>query len=195
MLPSYNLDIFTFLVFVILHNLGCGTFTVLRTPYCGTLRGAIHNGLYRIVMYVSLWCITPIRGIYCILRHVYSALYSGLYHNTLRLLKQLACTHCTLFCNTLYSAYVALYSSLRSIILCVLSCCILHSSLRHIVLLQHRTAAWGGLYFRLWPIIHCKKRLATFPSPAGMSLPGNNLIISAQGEFGKWHPGLGRECC
>jgi hypothetical protein len=38
-----------------------------------------------------------------------------------------------------------------------------------------------------------KKRLATFPSPAGMSLTklylcGNNLIIPAQGEFDKWHP-------
>ncbi len=38
--------------------------------------------------------------------------------------------------------------------------------------------------------IHCKKRLAVFPSPAGMSLTklslaGDNLIIPAQGEFGK----------
>ncbi len=37
--------------------------------------------------------------------------------------------------------------------------------------------------------IHCKKRLAVFPSPAGMSLTelslaGNNLIIPGQGEFG-----------
>jgi hypothetical protein len=38
-------------------------------------------------------------------------------------------------------------------------------------------------------IVHCKKRLTIFPSPAGMSLTklfldGNNLIISCQGEFG-----------
>jgi hypothetical protein len=31
--------------------------------------------------------------------------------------------------------------------------------------------------------IHCKKSLAVFPSPAGMSLT-NNLIIPVQGEFG-----------
>ncbi len=36
--------------------------------------------------------------------------------------------------------------------------------------------------------IHCKKELAVFPSPAGMSLMklflgGNNLIFPAQGEF------------
>jgi hypothetical protein len=46
--------------------------------------------------------------------------------------------------------------------------------------------------------VHCKKRLAVFPSPAGMSLSelslaGNNLIIPAYGEFGKLHPGWGRE--
>ena len=38
--------------------------------------------------------------------------------------------------------------------------------------------------------LHCKKRLATFPSPAGtlltkLSLGGNTLIIPAEGEFGK----------
>ncbi len=43
-----------------------------------------------------------------------------------------------------------------------------------------------------------KKRLAIFPFPAGMSLTKlslevNNLNIPGQGEFGKWHPGLGRE--
>ncbi len=37
--------------------------------------------------------------------------------------------------------------------------------------------------------IHCKKRLAVFPSPAGMlltklSLAGNNLVIPGQKEFG-----------
>ncbi len=37
---------------------------------------------------------------------------------------------------------------------------------------------------------HCKKRLAIFPCPAGMSLTklsldGNNLNIPGQGEFGK----------
>ncbi len=40
--------------------------------------------------------------------------------------------------------------------------------------------------------LHCKKRLATFPSPTGMplttlSLGGNILIVVA-------HPGWGREC-
>jgi hypothetical protein len=38
--------------------------------------------------------------------------------------------------------------------------------------------------------VHCKKRLAVFPSPDGMSLAklslaGNNSIIPAQGVFGK----------
>jgi hypothetical protein len=37
--------------------------------------------------------------------------------------------------------------------------------------------------------LHCKKRLAVFPSPGGMSLTklslaGNDLIISGQGQFG-----------
>jgi hypothetical protein len=37
-------------------------------------------------------------------------------------------------------------------------------------------------------ILHCKKMLAIFPSPAGMSLTklslgGKNLIFPAQGEF------------
>jgi hypothetical protein len=37
--------------------------------------------------------------------------------------------------------------------------------------------------------MHCKKRLAIFPSPAGMSLTKlslirNNFIFPAQGEFG-----------
>jgi hypothetical protein len=36
--------------------------------------------------------------------------------------------------------------------------------------------------------MHCKKMVASFPSPAGMSLTklslaGNNLIIPRQGEF------------
>jgi hypothetical protein len=46
-------------------------------------------------------------------------------------------------------------------------------------------------------MLHCKKRLAVFPSPAGMSLTklslGANLIIPAQGEFGKGYPGWRRE--
>jgi hypothetical protein len=38
--------------------------------------------------------------------------------------------------------------------------------------------------------LHCKKRLAVFPSPDGMSLTklslaGNNLIIPGHGEFGQ----------
>jgi hypothetical protein len=38
-------------------------------------------------------------------------------------------------------------------------------------------------------ILHCKKRLAIFPSPAGMSLTKftlaeNNLFFPGQGEFG-----------
>ncbi len=48
--------------------------------------------------------------------------------------------------------------------------------------------------------LHCKKRLATSPSPAGMSLTklflaGSNWIIPGQGEFGWCHPGWGRENC
>jgi hypothetical protein len=44
--------------------------------------------------------------------------------------------------------------------------------------------------YHLCYTVHCKKILAVFPSPAGMSLTklslaGNNLIISGQGEFGK----------
>ncbi len=44
---------------------------------------------------------------------------------------------------------------------------------------------------------HCKKRLAVFPSPAGMSLTklslaGNYKIIPRQVEFGKCHPSWGR---
>ncbi len=41
--------------------------------------------------------------------------------------------------------------------------------------------------FRLWPRLNRKKGLATFPSPAGMSLTklSLGLIIPAQGEFGK----------
>ncbi len=47
-------------------------------------------------------------------------------------------------------------------------------------------------------ILHCKKGLAVFPSPAGMSLiklflGGNNLVFPAQREFHQWHPGWGRE--
>ncbi len=40
------------------------------------------------------------------------------------------------------------------------------------------------------------KKLSFFPSPAGMSLTklaGNNLIIPGRGEFGKSHPGWGRD--
>ncbi len=48
--------------------------------------------------------------------------------------------------------------------------------------------------------LHCKKRLTIFPCPAGMSptklsLAGNNLIVHGEGEFGKWHPGWGRDYC
>ncbi len=43
--------------------------------------------------------------------------------------------------------------------------------------------------------MHCKKRLAIFPSPRRdvtnqqLSLAGHNLIIPGQGEFGLWQPG------
>jgi hypothetical protein len=41
---------------------------------------------------------------------------------------------------------------------------------------------------QFWAAVHCKKELAVFPSPAGMSmiklfLGGNNLIFPVQGEF------------
>jgi hypothetical protein len=53
----------------------------------------------------------------------------------------------------------------------------------------------GGYTF-VW--VHCKKRSAIFPSPAGMSLTkislaGNNKISPGQGEFGKWQSGWGRK--
>jgi hypothetical protein len=43
---------------------------------------------------------------------------------------------------------------------------------------------------RMVAVLHCKKRLAFFSPPIGMSLTrhslaGNNLIISGQGEFSK----------
>ncbi len=62
------------------------------------------------------------------------------------------------------------------------------------------TWPWALTFFRLDILkgLHCKKRLATFPIPAGMSLTklslaGNNLIIPGQEEFCKWHPDWGRE--
>ncbi len=44
-------------------------------------------------------------------------------------------------------------------------------------------------WFMAEVMVHCKIRLAVFPSPAGMSLTtpslvGNNLIFPGQGEFG-----------
>ncbi len=59
------------------------------------------------------------------------------------------------------------------------------------VALAHWNAPASGM-------IHCKERLAVFPSPAGMSvtklsLDGNNQIFPVQGEFGKWPPGWGQE--
>ncbi len=59
--------------------------------------------------------------------------------------------------------------------------------------------AWMGqeTIFGYWDkvFIHCKKRFAIFPSPAGMSLTRLSLggNIPAQGEFSQWHPGWGRE--
>jgi hypothetical protein len=43
--------------------------------------------------------------------------------------------------------------------------------------------------------LHCKKELAIFPSPAGMSLTKLSLAgkIPAQEEFDQWHPGWERE--
>ncbi len=48
----------------------------------------------------------------------------------------------------------------------------------------------GPELMSFWDQSHCKKELAVFPSPAGMSLTklflgGNNLIFPAQGEFGQ----------
>ncbi len=56
-----------------------------------------------------------------------------------------------------------------------------------------RLALWrpvGSPRRALWRPIHCKKRLATFPSSAGMSLSklspvGNKYSRPGQGEFGK----------
>jgi hypothetical protein len=50
---------------------------------------------------------------------------------------------------------------------------------------------FGGRCWSPPPLkLHCKKKLAIFPSPAGMSLTklslgGKNFIIPAQEEFGK----------
>jgi hypothetical protein len=60
----------------------------------------------------------------------------------------------------------------------------------------HNPLTHAGQPSSLW--IHCKKRLTIFLSPDGMSLTklslaGNNFIFPVQGEFGKWHPGWGRE--
>jgi hypothetical protein len=51
---------------------------------------------------------------------------------------------------------------------------------------RHRTGRYRYTYVTM--DISLLERLATFPSWAGMS------VIPAQGEFGKWHPGWGREC-
>ncbi len=45
---------------------------------------------------------------------------------------------------------------------------------------------------------HCKKSLAIFPTPGGMSLTKLSMawkifMIPGRGELGKWHPGWGRE--
>ncbi len=65
---------------------------------------------------------------------------------------------------------------------------------------QDSTATFTAVSYNtaLQKVIHSKKRLAVFPSPAGMSptklsLAGNNLIIPLQLEFGKWNPGRGRK--
>ncbi len=149
----YNLDIFLFLVlhnldkvtFIILHNLDCGTFTVLRTPYCGTLLWLVAQYttycincnvlvcMYRIVahfsdsghLYYGVWCIVfwlvsqyapATEAVYTVLRLVCIVLCFAA--PFIRLMAK-----CT-------PAFGALYSGM-----CALSCCTLHSSLRHIVLL------------------------------------------------------------
>jgi hypothetical protein len=48
---------------------------------------------------------------------------------------------------------------------------------------------WRNPVSGLWTVVHCKKRLVSFPSPGGMSLTKlslaeNNLIIPGQGEVG-----------
>jgi hypothetical protein len=47
-----------------------------------------------------------------------------------------------------------------------------------------------GIFSISGQVLHCKKGLAVFPSPAGMSLiklflGGNNLVFPAQREFGQ----------
>jgi hypothetical protein len=60
--------------------------------------------------------------------------------------------------------------------------------------MQHLSTTARSIQQVLLERLHCKKRLAIFLSPAGMSLTklslaGNNLIIPGQGGFG----GLVRE--
>jgi hypothetical protein len=61
------------------------------------------------------------------------------------------------------------------------------------------TRGWDDKFSRYNPVgLHCKKRISSFPSPAGISLTKlflarNNLIIPGQGEFGLWKLGWGRE--
>ncbi len=62
--------------------------------------------------------------------------------------------------------------------------------------LQH--SSYQPLRAQSAKLIHCKKKVSLFPSPAGMSmtklsLGRNNQIIPVQGEFDQWHPSWGRE--
>ncbi len=69
---------------------------------------------------------------------------------------------------------------------------------RYCASFQRVTYKDGNTFSRTFKgTVHCKKRLAIFPSPAGtsltkLSLAGNNLIISRQAEFSKWLPGWER---
>jgi hypothetical protein len=55
---------------------------------------------------------------------------------------------------------------------------------------KKKKLGWSKTVFCQLCMLHCKKMLAVLPSPAGMSLTkisldGNNLNYSGQGEFGK----------
>jgi hypothetical protein len=59
-----------------------------------------------------------------------------------------------------------------------------------------RLSSWlFGFFVLLFDAFYAVKKVKDFPVPCGdQTLPGrSNLIIPGQGEFGKWHPGWGRE--
>ncbi len=96
--------------------------TLRIVSHCNVLRLVAHYGMWCIVFWLVSQYAPATEAFYTVLRLVCIVLcFAAPY---IRLM-----VHYTLACGALYSG------------MCALSCCTLHSSLRHIVLLQHRTAA------------------------------------------------------